>query len=269
MFEVYHLMKNTTRFGLIVGLAGWFAVMTTTHAQLDSTYREHGGLETWRFFGVAEFDLTWQMGDKPARKEHHTIELRHRRILIKADSYTVGFDGADCWVAPNLASFQGPPARFWVSTPFYFFGVPFVFADPGAKIEPLGTKPFRGRDHDVFKVTYGKGVGDTPEDDYVVYVDRISRGVRLVHYIVTYPSLRGNKPVAELERHALVYEDWRSADRLVAPYKAAFYNWKDDNVQGEPLGSATFENVRFRRVPPDPNIFARPKQSEVDTSLGR
>jgi hypothetical protein len=262
-------MKKTTRIGLMAGIAGLFAVMTTAHGQLESTYREHGGLRTWRFFGAAEYDLTWQTGDKPARKEHHLIELRQRRILVKADSYTIGFDGTDCWVSPDLAALQGPPARFWVSTPFYFFGIPFVFADDGVKIESLGTKPFRGRDHNVFKVTFDKQVGDTPDDDYVVYVDRISHAVRLVHYIVTYPNLRGDKPVAELERHALVYEDWRSADRLIAPYKASFYNWKNDDIQGDPIGSLTFENVRFRRVPPDLKTFMQPKQAEVDKSLGR
>lgn len=243
--------------------------MDQATAQLESCYREHGGLDRWRFYGAVRYDLTWQMGDRPARVEHHLIALRDRHIVIKSDSYTIGFDGTDCWVAPNLGALQGPPARFWVSTPFYFFGTPFVFADPGVKLESLGSKMYKGREHDVVKVTYKEGIGDTPEDDYVVYVDRLSRQVRLVHYIVTYPALRQGKPIEELERHALVFEEWTEADRLVVPAKGTFYNWKDGDTVGQPIGTVRFDNVKFGRVPPAPSAFQKPAEAEIDTSLGK
>jgi hypothetical protein len=257
----------------LLGLSAIGAVLTLgardSLAQLDGIYREHGGLERWRFFAAVEYDLTWQTGDKPARKEHQLIELSNRRILITSDSYSLGFDGKDCWVAPNLAAFQGPPARFWVSTPFYFFSIPFVFADPGAKVEHVGNKIFRGRETDMFKVTYGKGVGDTPDDDYVLYVDRASRRIVLVHYIVTYPALRNGKSIDQLERHALFYDEWQEADRMVVPKRGSLYVWEGDDLKGDPIGKVAFDNVRFRRVPTSPKQFEAPKVAEVDRSLGK
>jgi len=56
-------------------------------------------------------------------------------------------------------------------TPFYFFGMPFVFADPGAIQESLGKKMFQGQEFDAVKITFKKGTGDSSEDFYTAYVD--------------------------------------------------------------------------------------------------
>lgn len=102
------------------------------------------------------------------------------------------------------------PARFYISTPFYFFGIPFVFADPGVHAESLGEKVLNGRAYDVVKFTYDENVGDTPEDNYVADFDSTTHRLHVVHYIVTYPAFRGGKSISELERHALVYDEWQT-----------------------------------------------------------
>ncbi len=61
-------------------------------------------------------------------------------------------------------------------TPFYFFGMPFVFADPGAVHESLGRKSFQGQEYDAVRVTFQKGTGDTPDDFYLLYLDPGSGG---------------------------------------------------------------------------------------------
>ncbi len=67
-------------------------------------------------------------------------------------------------------------------TPFYFFGMPFVFADPGAVHEFLGRKSFQGQEYDAVRVTFQKGTGDTPDDFYLLYLDPGSGRLKLASY---------------------------------------------------------------------------------------
>jgi hypothetical protein len=39
----------------------------------------------------------------------------------------------EVWIKPALDALGGTPPRFYMWTPFYFFGMPFVFADPGGQ----------------------------------------------------------------------------------------------------------------------------------------
>ena len=148
-------------------------------------------------------------------------------------------------------------------TPFYFFGMPFVFADPGAKQESLGKKSFRGQEYDAVRITFAKGTGDTPDDYYVAYIDPVTAHLKLVYYVVTYPAMRKDRPVSQLEPHAIVFEDWQTADGLLVPKTAPFYKWTGSDIEGEPLGSLEFSNVHFSTQPPDPSKFQKPADAVV------
>ncbi len=90
-------------------------------------------------------------------------------------------------------------------TPFYFFGMPFVFADPGVKQEALGQKDFQGQKYDVIKITFAAGTGDAPDDYYIAYVDPASGQLKLSVYVVTYASdpERQTGRAARAARHRL------------------------------------------------------------------
>ena len=160
----------------------------------------------------------------------------------------------------------GLPPRFYSSTPFYFFGLPFLFADPGINAESLGTKELDGREYNVVKITFDKGVGDTPEDDFVAYIDKETNQLKLVNYIVTYPPLMQGKSIDELERHASVYEEWQEVDGLVVPKKISFYVWSDEKLGEGPGGFMIFENVSFKDGSPDSALFSKPEGAQVDNS---
>ncbi len=143
-------------------------------------------------------------------------------------------------------------------TPFYFFGMPFVFADPGAKQESLGKKSFRGQEYDAVRITFAKGTGDTPDDYYVAYINPATARLKLVYYIVTYPAMRKDRPVSQLEPHAIVFEDWQIADGLLVPKTAPFYKWTGSDIEGGPLGRLEFSNVHFSAQVPDASKFEKP-----------
>ena len=231
-------------------------------AQLDRCLDAQGGLAKWRSFGGVQYDLTWKSA-RGEHKDHQLFDLRTRAGLITSEKYTLGSNGKEVWIKPGLDALGGTPPRFYMWTPFYFFGMPFVFADPGAKQESLGKKSFRGQEYDAVRITFAKGTGDTPDDYYVAYIDPVTAHLKLVYYIVTYPAMRKDRPVSQLEPHAIVFEDWQKADGLLVPKIAPFYKWTGSDIEGEPLGRLEFSNVHFSAQPPDPSRFKKPSDAVI------
>jgi hypothetical protein len=238
------------------------ALATPAFGQLDRCLAAHGGLTKWHSYHRLEFDLAWKnaQGD---RHDHQLFDLQSRAGLITSEKYTVGSSGGEVWIKPGLDALGGIPPRFYFGTPFYFFGMPFVFADRGAKQESLGKKSFRGQEYEVVRITFAKGTGDTSEDYYVAYIDPASAQLNLVYYVVTYPAMRKGRAVADLQPHAIVFEEWQTVDGLLVPKIAPFYKWNGSDVEGEALGRLEFSNVHFMEQAPDPAKFEKPPGAVV------
>lgn len=231
-------------------------------AQLDPALEAHGGIAKWKSFASVEFDQTWTSA-KGVKKDHQLFDLRSRDGLITSDAYTLGASKGEVWIKPALDALGGTPPRFYMWTPFYFFGMPFVFADPGVVQESLGKKMFQGQEFDAVKVTFQKGTGDSSDDFYTAYLDPKSGQMKLVSYVVTYAALRKSKPMDQLEPHALVFEEWQDASGLRVPKRGTFYHWKNENIESEPLGVMEFANVNFSEQAPDAAKFAKPADAVV------
>jgi hypothetical protein len=252
-------MGKRSGVSLIVGL---LSLATPTFAQLDRCLDAHGGLTKWRSFGGAEYDLDWKTAAME-RKDHQLFNLQNRSGLITGQGYTLGKNGNTVWVKPGLNALGGTPARFYIGTPLYFFGMPFVFADPGAKQTSLGKKNFQGQEYDAIKISFAKGTGDTPEDYYVAHIDPATAHLKMVYYIVTYPALRKNRPVSQLRPHAIVFDEWQTVDGLLVPKVARFYEWNGNDITGKPLGRLEFANVHFTKALPNDSKFARPPDAVI------
>lgn len=241
---------------------GVSSVASIASAQIEQGVQTHGGLAKWRNFGAVEYDATFENA-KGLKQDHQLFNLRTRDGLITADGYMLGASKGEVWIKPGLDVLGGTPPRFYMWTPFYFFGMPFVFGDPGAASESLGKKMFQGREHDAVKITYKAGTGDSPDDTYVAYFDAGSGKLRLCSYVVTYPSMRKGKPIDQLEHHAILFEEWQEIDGLTVPKIAQYYAWKNDNIEGEALGKMSFLNVHFSAQMPDDAKFAKPADAVV------
>lgn len=234
------------------------STLTTHAAPLDATLRAHGGLPTWQTFGTLEYDLAINFGDK-SQADHQRFDLSNRHGLITNPDYALGYDGNDVWV--DAADGKGPvfPPRFYLWTPFYFFGIPFVLADPGVIQTQLPAATFEGREYDVVKITYAAGIGDAPDDYYIVYVDRDTREVRLARYIVTYFAKQKGEPTTGLPESAIVYDTWQTVNGLKLPHRTSLYHWSaETNSLGARKGEMTFANVRLYAPRPPAETFAPP-----------
>jgi hypothetical protein len=248
------LVYRTTAF---VTLLITLSAAVIARAQIDRAIEAHGGLTKWQSYTQVSYNLSYER-PQGTKRDHQLFDLRTRDGLITADDYTLGAKNGQVWIKPRVDALGATPPRFYMWTPFYFFGMPFVFADPGAKQESLGRKTFHGQEYDAVKITYQPGTGDSPDDFYVAYIDPASGRLKLAIYVVTYPSLRKGKPLEELEQHAIVFEEWQEADGLAVPKTAAYYDWKNETIEGEALGRLRFENVQFSATPADASKFAKP-----------
>ena len=238
------------------------ASVASASDQLDRCLEAHGGLAKWRRFAGVEYDLAWQSA-KGELRDHQLFDLKSRAGLISSDKYTLGTSGGEVWITPGLDALGGTPPRFYMWTPFYFFGMPFVFADPGAKHESLGRKSFEGKEYDVVRITFAKATGDTPDDYYVAYIDSATAHLRMVSYVVTYPAMRKGRPISELKPHAIVFDDWQNVGGLLVPKTAPFYGWNGHDIEGAALGRLEFSNVQFLAQPPAPVKFQKPAAAVV------
>lgn len=239
-----------------------FVSATSAFGQLDRCLEAHGGLAKWHSFAGVEYDLAYK-SPKETSQEHQLFNLQTRSGLITSDKYSLGTSGGEVWIKPGLDALGGTPPRFYMWTPFYFFGMPFVFADPGAKLESLGKKSFRGQEYDAVRITFAKGTGDSPDDYYVAYIDPTNAHLKLVYYVVTYPTMRKDRQVSELKPHAIVFEEWQTADGLLVPKVAPFYKWTGSDIEGDPLGRFEYSNVHFTAHAPDDSKFKKPADAVV------
>lgn len=172
--------------------------------------------------------------------------------IERADGSVALFDGETAWVSPAEAEF--PMARFHVLTWPYFAAVPMKLSDPGTRLESLGELPLGGRPHPAARLTFDTGVGDTPDDWYVLYRDPDSGRLAAMAYIVTFGTTTEE---AEAEPHAITYGGWQEIDGVQVPTAWDFWLWDEERgTYGEPIGHVELTDPAF--VTPEPAAFTAP-----------
>lgn len=226
-------------------------------ATMAKALEAHGGIARWESFGTLEYDLKNSMLDTFGI-EHQLIDLWSRKVLLTTGHYKIGYDGQEVWITPNLEA-NGPMSpRFYHNLIFYFFGIPFLLADPGINYEDLGLVTVAGKPYEAVKVTYKPNVGDSDKDIYVAHFNPETHQLELLLYTVTYFS--GEK---HENYNALVYDQWQTIDGLVVPQSMKGYKYESDTL-GELRYAVEFTNVGFKAAQPDAAVFAMPQGAAID-----
>ena len=206
----------------------------------------HGGLGRWFSNGLLKFRWVYNMTDKGAKVDTtQIIDTWSSRAVHTVnggkEKVTFGWDGKEAWSEPKDAKIMPPPI-FWALTPYYFVGVPHVLADPGTKHVKLPeTIAFQGKDYDQVKVTYEQGTGESPEDYYIVLIDKDSHLVKAVRYIVTSKVVTNGKPSPE---KMLTYEGWHDLSGVLFPTSHDSYKMTGNTV-GEKIRYAEVSEAEF------------------------
>ncbi len=235
--------------------AGEAKVVPNTGASaLAEAIEAHGGLETWQSYARMDYATTdFPLGANAPFDFTQTTDLNNRRHLTRGEGFVSGKNEDGAWALPSVEALGLPPA-FFESGNFYFIAMPFVFADPGVVTRDIEPTEFQGKTYDRVAVSYPQGVGDTPEDDYILYIDSQTRRLKMIDFVPTSAEVNGDTPLDEIPRKALVFDTWERYDGLLIPSQATFYGWTDGQLQGE--GSTyRIHSVKFSKDAPGPEYF--------------
>jgi len=209
--------------------------------ELTKIFEAHGGYEQWSKMKSLSYK----------KAEENTItNLQNRKIRLESSKQTIGFDGTKVWVAPD--SVDASRARFYHNLYFYFYAMPFVVGDPGANYEKLPQKEIDGKNYEGIKVSYNDGVGDAPDDNYIIWVDPNTKEMEWLMYTVTY---RSGEPS---DRYSLIkYKDWQKFNGLLLPTSLQWYRYENDSV-GAPRSEAFFTEISISEEAPKDSLFEMP-----------
>ncbi len=222
---------------------------------LQKALEAHGGLDTWRSYASLKYDKVSAEGSS----ENQLINLYNRKVLISRETVQIGFNGEQVWVSPNLAAYGKGSARFYHNLHFYFFGIPFLLADPGINYEDQGEVMIDSVSYKALKITYNEGIGDSDGDVYIAHFDPETYQLKLLLYTVTY---YGDNGAASF--NALKYEEWQKIDGLLVPKTYVGYVYENGSL-GKQRYSATFNNISFMEEAPDESLFEIPEVAEIDS----
>lgn len=218
---------------------------------LHEIWDAHGGIIPWQRHQALTF--TVQSG-KQAAETHH-VNLNDRKVLIESDSFRLGRDDNGVWVAPAADALDRNPV-FYHNLVFYFYGIPFLMADPGVNHEDAGTRSLNGKSYRALKVTFDDDVGDAPDDEYILLADPESMQMEWLLYTVTYFV---NEKVTNY--NALRYSDWQKTGDLVMPGKLTGYVYENDSL-GNMRYEMNFSDVTFSDQPLPVERFVKPETAE-------
>ncbi|MGB3777491.1 MAG: hypothetical protein WA960_03975 [Tunicatimonas sp.] len=210
----------------------------------------HGGLAQWR----AQQRLEYDVYRKGTLLDHQLVALRSRKVLLTGDDYTIGYDGTHHWVSPDTAAFPGD-VRFYHNLQFYFMALPFLFADPGIRYEPLKPRTIREKTYDGVRISFDPGVGDASDDAYLAYFDPDTHHLTWLLYTVTYFSGAPNEKYS-----ARWYQAWHEVNGLLLPERVISYCW-EENALGEVRDTTVYRNVEISNIPPDESMFLMPNEA--------
>lgn len=199
-------------------------------ADLVSIFNNHGGLDKWRAMNSISYEIV-----KEGKNEKQFIDLQNRRERIESSNFTSGFDGKQYWIEADT-SYKGNP-KFYTNLIFYFYSMPFVLADEGINYEKSAPLEFEGETYPGYRISYGDGIGLSPDDEYFIHYDPVTNEMAWLGYTVTFHSGEKSKKVKYIR-----YNDWKSFNGLKLPNSMTWFNIEDGNLVS-PKSTRKFENV--------------------------
>ncbi len=219
---------------------------------ISKVFDAHGGIDVWNKMRSLVFTMPKQSGD-----EVTTTDLKNRNSLIEMPRHTIGFNGKDVWLySKDTTPYKGN-ARFYYNLMFYFYAMPFVLADDGIIYENVEPLVFEGKSYPGIKISYESGVGESPEDEYVLYYDSETNQMAWLSYTVTYFSKEKSK-----EFRFIKYSNWITVDGLLLPETITWFHY-ENNVPTTKKNDVKFINTKFSNEKPDVKLFETPKSATL------
>lgn len=218
---------------------------------LSKVFKAHGGLEKWKEMRTLEFSM-----EKPDGNEITTTDLKERYSLVEMPKHTIGFDGENVWMKSSSKSkYEGNP-KFYYNLMFYFYAMPFILADDGIIYSDVESLKFEGKIYPGIKISYESGVGESPEDEYILYYDVDTNKMAWLGYTVTYFTKEKAK-----EWHFIKYSQWQEVEGLLLPETLTWYA-VENNAPTIKKNDVKFTNISLTTDKMNLKMYMMPEGAE-------
>ncbi len=218
---------------------------------ITKVFDAHGGIDVWNTFESLSFTIPRTDGN-----EVTTTALKSRSSIVDLPKHKIGFDGETVWlVNKDTTAYKGNP-RFYYNLMFYFYAMPFVLGDDGIMYENVPALNFEEKAYPGIKISYHNGVGESPEDEYILYYDPDTYKMAWLGYTVTYFSKEKSK-----DFHYIRYKDWTTLKGLELPLKLQWYAFENGEI-GVLKNEVTFINLELEKTLIDDSVFEMPESAK-------
>jgi hypothetical protein len=219
---------------------------------VSKVFEAHGGLDRWKQMQTLEFTMPKDNGNEVSK-----VALKSRKTVIDMPNHTIGFDGNDVWLLKkDTTSYKGNP-KFYNNLMFYFYAMPFVLADDGILYEDVDSLVIEGNTYPGIKISYESGVGESPDDEYILYYDKTTHKMAWLGYTVTFFSKEKDK-----EFHFIKYSNWQTVNGLLLPETLEWYN-TENNLPTTKRNEVKFIDVALSEQKMGFESFEKPEGAEI------
>jgi hypothetical protein len=224
---------------------------------LQDVFQTHGGLQKWSEMQTLTYTMPKETG-----YEIHTVDLKNRNTLVEGPGFKLGSDTGKVWIAQDTVAFPVERARFYHNLMFYFYAMPFILADDGIVYSDAPALVKDGISYTGLKIGYKANVGDSPDDEYVLYYHPETKRMEWLSYTVTYGK-NEKSPNFKFIR----YGDWQEVNGLILPQTLNWYNVENNlptTVQTEgPYAAVKFTKVDLDKAGMDAGFYKMPKNGKL------
>lgn len=216
---------------------------------MNAVFEAHGGIDQWNDMKSLVFTMEKETGD-----ETHTAQLSSRKMHIKTPNFQIGSNGKQVWLAQDSTYYPPNRARFYHNLMFYFYAMPFVLGDDGIvynEADPLtvGDQTYPGT-----KISFNSGVGDAPDDEYILYRNKESGQMEWLAYTVTYGKNEKSDRFSFIK-----YDQWQEVNGLILPKVLQWYT-VEDGVPTHARNARVFKDVAITTNEAPTALFDKPEK---------
>ncbi|MBD0778709.1 hypothetical protein HPE56_12980 [Maribacter sp. ANRC-HE7] len=223
---------------------------------LDKVFDAHGGLQNWRGKRTLEFEIP-----KPDAREWHTVDLYSRKDKIALPDATLGYDGENVWLLDEAKTYKGNAALYH-NLMFYFYTMPYVFADKNINYKKAEDLVFEGKSYPGVHMSYNDGVGASSKDEYYLHYDPETYQMAWLGYTFTYGSDEPSDDVRWIR-----YEDWMRVSDMVLPKSITWYAYEGRMIKA-PKRTVSFENVTVSEKAKPDGFYKKPEKAGIVKGKG-
>lgn len=212
----------------------------------------HGGIDAWNTMESMYYEI-----EKPTQNDIYNVSLKSRKSLIKSEHHKLGFDGENVWLKNlDTVAYKSNP-KFYYNLMFYFYAMPFVLGDNGINYGKAEAMEFEGETYHGLSISYEAGIGESPEDEYIIYYNPMTFKMEWLGYTVTYFSKEKGK-----EFHFIKYSEWQDVEGLLLPKTLSWYNY-ENNMPTTFRNNVNFLNVKLSTQLQNDNMFKVPDSTMI------